>query len=462
MELNGRISSSFRDPAGFIFRRGPRLYRQVNKYGRSSYDCLMSSGLYEDLAGSGLLIPHQEVEVEACEADSAYKVLEPEVVPFVSYSYEWCFSQLKAAALTTLKIQTQALKFGMSLKDASTYNVQFLRGRAVWIDTLSFEGHMDGRPWVAYQQFCRHFLAPLILMAYRDVRLSHLLRVHMDGIPLDLTSRLLPWHSRLRPSLLAHIHLHARAERHFESRQDTRRDWHTGRKAQLGMLGNLESTIQKLERNPGGTTWAAYYERANNNYSDPAAQDKLESVARLLEETGEGVVWDLGANTGRFSRLAARRGAFTVSFDFDPAAVELNYAESVRAHETQLLPLVTDLFNPSPAIGWNNAERLATWDRGTAQTILALALIHHLAISNHLSFCQIAGFLKHKCRYLIIEFVPPSDAMVQRLLAGREDVFPGYCQQEFETAFSQAFRITRRQVLKDSERTLYLMEAKAA
>jgi hypothetical protein len=458
VENASRVSSSFRDPAGFVFHRNQRLYRQVNEFGRNSYDRLMNSGLYDDLVKSKLLVSHQEVKGEALESESAYKILAPETVPFVSYPYEWCFGQLKSAALATLEIQKRALQFDMSLKDASAYNIQFLRGRPICIDTLSLEEHTRGRPWTAYGQFCRHFLAPLTLMTYCDVRLSQLLKVHLDGIPLDLTSRILPWYSKLRPSLLAHIHLHSRSERHFESTQRVHREWRTDRNAQLGLLDNLKSILEKLEWRPVGTRWVAYYDRVNNNYSESAGQHKLDIVSKLLAESGGGTVWDLGANTGRFSRLAAKQGMFTISFDFDPAAVELNYAELVRVGETNLLPLVFDLFNPSPAIGWNNAERLTAWDRGRAETILALALIHHLAISNHLSFSQIAHFLSQRCRYLIVEFVPPSDSMVKTLLAGRESNFADYRRDRFENIFSQVFRIKRRQVLEDSERIIYLME----
>jgi SAM-dependent methyltransferase len=441
-----------------VFRRDQRLYRQVNEFGRNAYDRLMNSGLYDDLVKSKLLVSHQEVTGEALEPESAYKILAPETVPFVSYPYEWCFGQLKSAALVTLEIQKRALQYDMSLKDASAYNIQFIRGRPVCIDTLSLEEHSSGRPWTAYGQFCRHFLAPLILMAYRDVRLSQLLKVHLDGIPLDLTSRLLPWYTKLRPSLLAHIHLHSRSERHFESTKRVHREWKTDRNAQLGLLDNLKSILEKLEWRPVGTLWAAYYDKANNTYSETAERHKLDTVAKLLEESGGGPVWDLGANTGRFSRLAAKRGMFTISFDFDPAAVELNHAELMRVGETNVLPLVLDLFNPSPAIGWNNDERTAIWDRGRPETILVLALIHHLAISNHLSFSQIAHFLAQKCRHLIIEFVPPSDSMVKTLFSGRESNFADYRQDRFENAFSQAFRIKRREVLEDSERTIYLME----
>src|SRR5258708_16283925 len=202
---------SFRDPSGFVFSRGNTLYRQVEQSYRQEYDTLIECGLYDSLVGAGLLIPHAEENLESGLTNVAYRVLRPERIPFISYPYEWCFSQLQDAALATLQAQTAALKHGMSLKDASAYNIQFRDGKPVLIDTLSFERYTEGFPWTAYRQFCQHFLAPLALMSHTDVRLSQLLRTNIDGVPLDLASRLLPFWTKLDPFLLAHIHLHSKA-----------------------------------------------------------------------------------------------------------------------------------------------------------------------------------------------------------------------------------------------------------
>ena len=171
------IPSSFRDPSGFLFFQDGSVYRQVNAIYKENYDHLIGSGLYKALVASGLLVSHEEVGMNYARSDNAYKILKPELIPFVSYPYEWCFSQLKEAALTTLKIQKVALDFGMTLKDSSAYNIQFMKGRAVFIDTISFERYREGQPWVAYRQFCQHFLAPLALMSYRDIRLGRLFRL---------------------------------------------------------------------------------------------------------------------------------------------------------------------------------------------------------------------------------------------------------------------------------------------
>ena len=212
------LAASFRDPSGFLFTRQGVLYRQVNQLYRENYDRLMTSGLAEKLIRGGWLIPHTEVDAPPADASLAYKVIRPELLDFISYPYEWSFSQLQDAALNTLAIQKMALESGMALKDASAYNMQFHHGRAVLIDTLSFEVYREGEPWVAYRQFCQHFLAPLALMAYTDVRLSQLLRVYIDGIPLDLAARLLPGKTRWDLGLATHIHLHAAAQQRYSDK----------------------------------------------------------------------------------------------------------------------------------------------------------------------------------------------------------------------------------------------------
>lgn len=457
-----RVAGSFRDPNGFMFRREGQLYRQVNRQYREHYERLMESGLYESLVNKGLLIPHKEVSLSLAVTGEAYKVLRPTQVPFISHPYEWSFSQLQDAALLTLRVQQRALEAGMVLKDASAYNVQFWEGRPVLIDTLSFETYREGEPWVAYRQFCQHFLAPLALMSYVDVRLSELLRVHLDGIPLDLTSRLLPARTRLNFALATHIHWHAKAQRRYagEAIQAARPPRKMSRTAFLGLMDNLSSTVRKLKWQPQGTEWESYYEITN--YSDAAFQAKRELVAAFLAQINPRprLAWDLGANTGVFSRVAAEQGLLTISWDIDPAAVEKHYRALRAQGETRILPLLVDLTNPSPALGWAHTERASLLDRAPADVTLALALIHHLAISNNLPLPKLARFFRQTGRFLIIEFVPKRDSQVQKLLASREDIFPHYTQEDFERAFATAFTIRAGESIPETERTLYLMEAK--
>ena len=455
-QSRGPLSASFRDPSGFLFARDGVLYRQINRKYEHEYARLTESGLYDKLVKAALLIPHIEVDQEPSEADLAHKIIQPEHVPFISYPYEWSFGQLKEAALTTLSIQRRAMKAGMSLKDASAYNMQFVRGKATLIDTLSFELYKEGQPWVAYRQFCQHFLAPLALMALRDVRLNQLLRVYIDGVPLDLASGLLPSKTRVNVGLLTHIHLHASAQRRFSGADVRSRSATMSQQALTGLIESLDSTVRKLEWKPGGTEWGNYYDITN--YSDAAFEHKKQLVREWSTRLQPSLVWDLGANKGVFSRVAGEGGAYVVSSDIDPAAVEQNYRQMKEEKGQNLLPMLIDLTNPSPSIGWANKERDSFAARGPADLALALALIHHLAISNNVPLLQVADFFAHVGRWLIIEFVPKADSQVQKLLVSREDIFPNYSREGLEAAFGQKFKIVEAVNVRESERVLYLME----
>jgi hypothetical protein len=448
------VPASFRDPAGFVWTDGTAIFRHVGAEHQKHYDHLMSSGLYDALVADGLLVPHREIADVASPRPDAYKVLQPEVVAFVSYPYEWCVGALRAAALATLAVAGRALDFGMSLRDASAYNIQFHRGRPVLIDTLSFEVLSEERPWIAYGQFLRHFLAPLALGAYVDPRLLALSRLHIDGVPLDLAAGLLPRRTKLRGGLLAHIHAQARprpARRGAPGRTFTLQRFR-------GLLHNLERTVHKLEWEPSASGWSEYYEEATH-YSDDARANKAELVGKFLDDAaGPGaMVWDLGANTGVFAREATKRGMSAVCFDADHACVEANYRRIVRDGEKDVLPLVCDLTNPSPSTGWASTERASLIERGPADVVLALALVHHLAIGNNVPLEMVARFLAAVGRSLVIEFVPKQDQMAQKLLETREDIFPNYTAASFESAFAEPFTIDRREAVADTGRTLYLM-----
>jgi hypothetical protein len=454
-----RHSASFRDPSGFIFEHEGVLYRQVEERYRSEYEHLMGSGLYEALSGKRWLIPHAEVAPPGGGA-GGFRTLLPEPLDFVSYPYEWSFSQLRDAALLTLRIQRRALEFNMTLRDASAYNVQFQAGRPIFIDTLSFGHYQEGEPWVGYRQFCQHFLAPLALMSRRDIRLQQLLRSHLDGVPLDLAASLLPGRTWFNLGLLMHLRIHARYQQRYESTGSNTeappRAARVSRTALLNLVRGLENTISRLRWTPEGTEWADYYD--GDSYEEPALAQKKQCVSRFLAAITPETVWDLGANTGVFSRIAAEAGARVCSFDIDPACVERNYRAVREERNRSLLPLLLDLTNPSPAIGWANRERGALADRANADAVLALALIHHLAISNNVPLAHVATFLGELGEHLIIEFVPKEDPKVRTLLATREDIFPDYTREGFERAFTERWHIVETLDIEGSTRTLYRMQ----
>jgi hypothetical protein len=450
------IPGSFRDPSGFVFYQNNCIYRQLNKVYKDNYDHLINSGLYKKLVELNLLIPHDEVSTDFARTDEAYKILKPEMIPFISYPYEWSFSQLKDAALTTLKIQKIALDFDMALKDASAFNIQFFKGKPIFIDTLSFEKYREGQFWIAYRQFCQHFLAPLALISYKDIRLHQLFRVYIDGIPLDLASSLLPYRSWFRFPMLSHVHLHAKSQKHFSNKTVGTTDRKMSRRAFWGVVDSLESFIKKMTWHPHDTEWVKYYE--DTNYSSEAFNHKQKLIAEWLDKINAKSVWDLGANIGTFSRISGERGIQTISFDIDPGAVEKNYIYCREKRISNILPLLIDLTNPSPNLGWEHLERLSFLERGPADAVFALALIHHLAISNNLTLGKIAGFFNKVCKYLIIEFVPQNDSQFRKLRLTRNSDFSNYNQTVFEKEFCKYFVIQHSEIIRDTERTFYLMQ----
>lgn len=452
------VKGSFRDPAGFVYRdEKGALRRRVTAAGLLDYDAADKSGLYDELVKAKLLIPHKVIG----ERDDDGLVLAPQEVPDISYPFEWSFTMLKDAALATLDIQRRALEKNISLKDASAYNIQFVDGKPVLIDTLSFEAYDEGRPWVAYGQFCRHFFAPLALMAYVDIRLGQMAREYIDGVPLDLAAKLLPRKARIRPSVLMHIILHAKA-------QDSKGSEHKSTTATLhkrnllAILDSLERAVRALGPKVSRTEWADYYQ-GNTNYTESSAKKKRALVHAFTKEIPRlKSAIDLGGNDGHYSRVFSEQGARTICADIDPFAVEANYRRMREKREENLLPLLVDFTNPGGALGWLNEEREPFHDRVNADAVMALAIIHHLAISNNVPFTMVADYFSRFGTYLIIEFVPKEDSQVQKLLATRKDVFPRYNEAEFEKDFSQFYKLVKREKIAGSKRTLYLFKKKNA
>jgi hypothetical protein len=433
------------------------LYRHVAPSCAADYDLLMGSGLHAELVDAGLLVAHEEVALEG--RAGAHRALKPSPIDFVSYPYEWAFSQLQDAALLTLDIAGRALHRGLSLKDASAFNVQFRGCRPVFIDTLSFETAREGEPWVAYRQFCEHFLGPLALVARCDARLLGLWRAHLDGVPLDLTSRLLPRRTWLRFGLLTHLHLHARSQTFYADRPAPTRRVTLSRTSLLALLDSLRSAVRSLAPRGARSEWADYEQ--THSYDDAAQHAKEEAVGRWLARLRPRQVWDLGANVGRFARIAAACGAYAVAFDVDPAVVEAAYRAGRSEERRDLLPLVLDLANPSPGLGWEGRERDTLEARGPADAVLALALLHHLAIGRNVPLPHLAAWLRRLGRAAIVEFVPKDDPQTRRLLRSRRDVFAGYTQEAFEEAFAGRFRLEAKEPLPGSGRVLYLWLADA-
>jgi len=463
LDTPARDSSSFRDPAGYIFWHHGEIYRQVNKFGQADFDRFIDSGLYQQLVELGLIVAHQEVELKDLPIDpQRYKVIKPEMIPFVSYPYEWCFSQLKEAARLTLKIQKLALDHGLILKDASAYNIQFIGPRPVMIDSLSFRIYQEGAPWDGYRQFCEHFIAPLAVTSLVSADFLKNLRSHLDGLSLDTATSLLPRRAKLRRGLAAHVYLHAASRRRYDSaKKDSSSTRKVSSLAMNGLLYSLSRTVEKLKAPQSASQWRDYYK--DTNYSQKAFDAKQKIVNDLLGSIGRELkmVWDLGANDGTFSQIAADYSSCVVAFDIDHQAVEKNFHSfGAQNRKLKILPLCQDLTNPSSSLGWNQNERPGLKERGPADVILALALIHHLSIGNNLSLQQIAEYFCQLAQYAIIEFIPKSDSRAKILLRRRANLFEHYSQSDFEKEFGRLFKILKKLPVPASQRVIYLLERK--
>lgn len=440
------ISASFRDPAGYVFEKDGGLYRQILPYGKSTFELFLQSGLAEKLMSAGKLAAFQ-LEAE----NERGPVLRLSRVPYITYPYEWSFSQLRDAALLTLDVTREALSYGMILKDASAFNVAFHHCRPLFLDHTSFEVYEEGMPWRAYRQFTMHFLAPLLLMKKVDLRCLGLLREDIGGIPLDLTSRLLPWHTWLQPNPLLHIHLHALMEQKYSSDKKTQTPKRLPKKRLLALLEVMADWLDAMKPPRQSTEWAKYY--SDNSYSDESFTFKQQAVKEFCAKNRVRSCIDLGANCGIFTKIAAEYADTVIAADYDACAVEALY-QLGKNEQADIQPVLLDLNNPSPDIGVLNVERDSFFKRTHADRVLGLALVHHLRVTGNWSISQIATLFDKLAPQALIEFVPLDDVQTQRLTRGREEIYQDWTLDNFRAAFMEKFKYCEAKPIPQSGRVL--------
>ena len=451
---------SFRDPCGTVFRMGDEIYRAVMMPGREHYDFVQSKGLLDELAETGKLVETREVDRKVLNGDAggAYKVLQHSRVPFVSYPYEWSFPMLKQAALLHLEIQLQALESGITLSDASAYNIQFKGPKPVFIDTLSFREYREGEIWVGHKQFCEQFLNPLLLRSLFGMTHNSWYRGNLEGIETEKLASLLPWYRNFSLNILSHVTLQARLQRKAvsvgEEAMKQARNRGLSKTAFTHMLIQLRDWIKKLEpKDTGKTVWGDYEQTHTYGSDEEAAKQRF--IAEFCNKVKPAMMFDFGCNSGEYSQVALESGAErAVGFDFDQGALERAFARAT-SQKLDLLPLYLDAANPSPGQGWNNQERKSLNGRDRADALMALAFEHHLAIGRNIPMNRVVEWLVSFAPVGVVEFVQKSDPTVQQLLMLREDIFDTYTEDNFERFLKDNARIIKKERVATTGRTLY-------
>jgi len=424
----------------------------------ADYDFVRGSGLVNDLVAEQKLVGETLLEpsILAAHAQGAHYVLEHPRLPFISYPYEWSFSALKAAALLHLDIQQAALKKDVTMTDATAYNIQFIGPQPVFIDSLSFQRYTEGEYWAGHRQFCEQFINPLLLRAVNGIPHNAWYRGELEGISAQDLSKLLPWRSRLSWNVLTNVFMQARLQNNATSTAviDKAKARKLPRIGYEQILYGLRKWIAGLEpKMDSKTVWQDY--ASDNSYADEEAQKKRRFVADFTRAVAPKVFLDIGCNSGDYSIAALENGAeLAVGFDFDHGALEYGYRRAV-SESRNFLPLHLDAANPSPNQGWSQTERKGFQERAKGDAVIGLALIHHLAIAKNLPLNEVIAWLVDMAPQGVLEFVPKNDAMVQRLLQMREDLFADYDQDTFEKYLGSCARIVKSETVSASGRVLY-------
>jgi predicted RNA methylase len=451
-----RDPASYRDPAGHVHHIDGKVYRSILPPGAAHYAASRGSGFLELATDRGWLIAGREVSPTLLgeDAPGAVHVLEHPRIGFISYPYCWSFYGLQAAGLLTLDLHLEALAHGLTLSDASAYNIQFQGPHPIFIDYLSLIRYDEGQVWLGYRQFCEHFLNPLLLTARTGVPFQPWFRGTLDGIPSADLAELLPLRAKLNPLIAMHVSVQGRMQRTVTAdRTRAAKQVRLSRTALVNNLRSMRGLVEKLKPPSSQLSPWQHYEQTAHYTSDERAA-KARFVAEAVRASGAATVWDLGCNSGEYSEIALGGGATSViGFEPDPGAVNAAFQRAVT-RKLNFLPLSMDLTNPSPAVGWRQQERMGLAERRNADLVLCLALIHHLVIGRNLPLDQVLDWLVSLAPTGVLEFVPKEDPMAAQLLTWKPSVAPDYDRATVSRLLQQRARITREEVVTSSGRTL--------
>lgn len=460
---------SFRDPANRVLHADGQILRGLDSRAAAHWQALAGTEFFRSLSAEGKICGTELLAPGSAPAAAGRwaALLRHERIPVVSYPYEWSFTMLRDAALLHLEILQAALSAGFTTKDGSAYNLQWRGSEPVFIDVGSFEPAREGEPWAGYRQFCQTMLYPLLLQAHLGLDFQPWLRSRIDGLETGQLRRLFGGTRRFRAGVLTHVHLHDALQARYAGtgsgavRAELRAAGYS-RNLVRAMLRSLDRLVRRLDWRPPPSHWARYRETCGYTAADREAKERF--VGTALAEAGRpGLVLDIGANDGAYARIAAAHAGYVVAVEGDPVVADQLYRRLHADRERRILPLVMDLADPSPGGGWRGVERAPFAARVQADAVLALAVLHHLAIDRNVPLPEILdwllGFLATAgpAGRLVVEFVHPDDPMAVRLLANKPaGLFPDYRRDEFERLLGRRCRIVRRLELPSATRTLYV------
>jgi hypothetical protein len=459
--------ASFRDWDGRVVSSNGHVYRVLSAQGLTDWQALEPSSIHRQAVEEGTMVRTEVVDSPPFDpamimGDRAAAVLRHERISTITYPYEWCFSMLKDAALLQLDLTARALDEGLMVKDATPYNVQWRGTNPVFIDTGSFRSLRPGEPWPAYRQFCMLFLNPLLLQAHRDLDIQRMLRGALDGVTPGEAAAILRGRDRLRKGVLTDVVLHARLEKKYADVDRAKIDAEVARKSRRlkpeilkANVNRLAKVVRGLKWGPQKSEWSDY--RTTNTYADDDNARKVDFVRRAVSARPCRLVWDIGANDGAYSRIAAESAETVLALDIDHLTVERLYRQLRDGQGPgNILPMVFDFADPSPGIGWRNLERSPIEDRLPPDYVLALAVVHHICIGRNVPVAEFVDWLHSLACPVVVEFPDRDDSMAQRLLSAKDEgAAPDYTTENFDSLLRSRFEIVSEERLPSGTRVLY-------
>jgi SAM-dependent methyltransferase len=455
---------SFRDRNGRVYCSDKDVIRGLSAYALEQWNILSQKPFFQEYLRKGAFVATESADVAGLPADFTKGwagFLRHERIPFISYPFEWSFSMLKDAALLHLELLDAALQEGMTTKDGSAYNIQWRGVQPVFIDIPSFEATRPGEPWAGYRQFCQLFLFPLMLSSFRNHPVQLWLRGRIEGIEPEECWNAMSIRDLFRKGVFSHVYLHTKLQ---NMTAHNSHDMNAGLKnagfhQQLVRINvnKLRRIIKRLQPKQTKSNWSNY--ATDCSYSEQDREAKERFVGDVVSQRRRRMVWDLGCNTGTFSKIAAKNSDYVVAMDSDRISVERLYLDVQTNGPGNILPLVNNIVDPSPGLGWRLSERRTLHERGRPDLILCLALVHHLVIGSNVPLRELIEWLAHLGSDLVIEFAGRDDPMVQKLLRNKTESYDDYEIAYFEQCLSGFFEIVQKHPLTSGSRTLYHLRA---